>query len=115
MSGLRFRIDFFVPLDPKTGKVSVELQNKVNAIKTSILDFKNYSTKINDGKIDQEDTTKAIFHKCYHDEDPSKPCDQIKDISEWTKDSGPAIIKKQELGIWGKIKNIFGRILGRKR
>jgi len=110
MSGLRFRIDLFVPLDSKTEKVDSVLQTKIDTIKTSILDFRQYSQKINPGKEAEEDTTKAVFHKCYHDETPPKPCEADKDISEWTKDSGPVAVKIEEgtlKKVWNAIKKIF--------
>jgi hypothetical protein len=41
-----------------------------------------------------EDTDKAKFHICHHDENPTKPCEAEKDISELTAEKPTTIIKK---------------------
>ena len=49
-------------------------------IRAAIVRLKNYSSKIQEGQPNAEDTTKAKYHVCYHDEDPQHQCAPEQDI-----------------------------------
>ena len=73
MSLLRFMIDLAVeqPLPPG-------LQGQLNAIKQQIRNFQSFSSRINEGQPNEEDTTLAKQHICHHDTGES--CEPEEDI-----------------------------------
>lgn len=85
MAGLRFRLDLFIPEDPAGTmvaglKIPTALATQIPTIRTAIQKLKSFAKKINKGMDNEEMTIKAGYHKCYHDEDPVRPCDPEVDI-----------------------------------
>ena len=75
MSGTRFEIDGFIP-DP----MPQELKDRLPEIRAGIRKLMAYCVKINEGKDSEENTIKAIYYSCYHDEVPTKPCGSVQEI-----------------------------------
>jgi hypothetical protein len=73
LSYLRFTLDLAIkqPL-PQV------LQNKIPLIKEKILELKNYAEKINTGINNEENSVRAVYHICRHDE--GLPCGEEKEI-----------------------------------
>ena len=61
-------------------KIPTALANKIPAIRQAILDLKAYASKINEGQPNEEMSVKATYHKCYHNETPTKPCEAEQEI-----------------------------------
>ncbi len=77
MSYLRFIVDLAIKQPISSG-----LQAQLSAIATQILRLQSESEKINPGQIMEENSTRATYHVCHHDEHPPKPCDPEEDISK---------------------------------
>ena len=81
MAGLRFRLDLFIPED-LTGTlvagvmIPTALATRVPAIRQAIRDLKAYAVQVPTSEL----TIRAVFHKCYHDEEPPRPCEPEQDI-----------------------------------
>jgi len=75
MSGTRLQIDFFFK-DMMPRQVNEAFPQLLPAIKAA----KAKVSKINEGKDNEENTTKAIYYTCYHDEIPTKPCGLEQEI-----------------------------------
>jgi hypothetical protein len=69
MAYLRINIDmaFKMPLAPA-------VQTKLNELKALVTQGKAYAEKINAGKPEEENTVRASYHICHHDEG-DKPCE----------------------------------------
>ncbi len=85
MAGLRFQLDCYIDESP-TGtlvagvRIPTALANKIPTIRQTIRDLKAFATKINAGAANEEMTVKAVYHICYHNESPPKPCASEQDI-----------------------------------
>jgi len=66
-------IDLAIPYDEKGG-LPPALKGHLVAIEQHIKVLKGFAVKINVGKANEEDTIKAKWHKCFHDETPNTPC-----------------------------------------
>ena len=76
MAYKRYQLDlaFKLPLDPV-------LEGQLTAFEAVIRTvLRRSATKINAGLPNEEDTTYAAWHKCYHDESINKPCEPEEDI-----------------------------------
>jgi len=71
---IRFMIDLAIP--EKVFK-AIPADTKAG-VRDAIRYMKSKAVKINEGKMNEEDTTRAIWHKCYHDE--GKACAPEEDI-----------------------------------
>ena len=69
MSGTRLQIDFFFK-DMMPRQVNEAFPQLLPAIKAA----KAKASKINEGKDNEENTTKAIYYLCNHDEAVHSPC-----------------------------------------
>jgi hypothetical protein len=49
-------------------------------LRKAIQRLKSYSEIIQPGTDRQEDTTRAKYHLCHHDETPTLPCEQEQDV-----------------------------------
>ncbi|KKL97512.1 hypothetical protein LCGC14_1833740 [marine sediment metagenome] len=72
MSLRRLQLDLAVQED-KDGKLPSALEGQWTGLLNHIKAFKNASIKINKGLVNEEDTIRATYHKCFHDE--GKQCD----------------------------------------
>ena len=75
MSGTRFMIDGFIP-DP----MPQVLVDNLPEIRQRVRQLMSFCVNINEGQPNEENTTKAVYHKCYHDEDPVRACDPAQNI-----------------------------------
>lgn len=73
MSYTRIKIDLAFK-NPMSNTVKAKLQE----LKSLIKQGKAYAEKINAGKPNEENTVKAQWHVCYHDE--GKPCGEVHEI-----------------------------------
>lgn len=75
MSFLRYRIDFAFkePLKP-------QVINRLNALEQELRMLKAESVIINEGEINEEQTTKAGKHICHHDSGNKIPCEEEQEI-----------------------------------
>jgi len=89
MSLYRYNINLALPkpipnvFDTKpTSKELTWISNHtwIEIIREAILRLKAHSVIINPEKPNVEDTIKAVYHICYHDETPPKPCETPVDI-----------------------------------
>ena len=72
----RFNLDLAIP-----SNVFDSISDaKIKAFRDAIRDIKAYAVKINEGKDNEEMTVRAVFHKCYHDENANKPCEPEQEI-----------------------------------
>ena len=71
MASIRFSLDLAIPKAIYDG---IPTARKM-AYRDGIRELKALATKIG-----IENTTKAVWHKCYHDEIPIKPCEAEQDI-----------------------------------
>ena len=98
MSGYRFRFDLFIQFDPTTKDIDPELKKDILKIRDECIKLKSFSKKIvptdPTGNRPEEDTTKAVFHICYHDENPTLPCDPEQDISLLTDEKPKVKVAK---------------------
>lgn len=76
MAGIRFSLDLFIP---EVVYNAIPIAKKV-AIRDRIRELKAYAVKINEGQPNEELTVRAVFHKCYHDENPPRPCELEQEI-----------------------------------
>ena len=76
MSGIRFSLDLFIPEDVYN---AIPIATKT-AIRNRILELKAKAVVINAGAANEEITVKAVWHRCYHDESPTKPCGPEQEI-----------------------------------
>jgi hypothetical protein len=80
MAGLRFQLDLFIKETP-TGtvidgvRIPTVLASKIPTIRQAIKDLKAYASNAGN-----ESTIRAVYHKCYHDEEPTRPCEPEKEI-----------------------------------
>ena len=66
----RFSLDLAIP---QAVYDSIPTAKKID-IRDRIRELKSYAVKINEGLPYEEDTTRATWHECYHDEGlPCKP------------------------------------------
>lgn len=100
MSGYRFMFDLFIPFEKDTKDIPEDLKKDILIIRDQIVKLKEYAQKIQPtdptGNRMTEDTDKATFHVCYHNESPVKPCGEEKDISVLT-DEKPKISTMMDL------------------
>ncbi len=76
MALIRFDIQLAIPEEvyaaiPAVTKTA--FQDKIRALKA-------LAVKINAGKTNEEMTVRAVWHKCYHDENINKPCESEREI-----------------------------------
>ena len=76
MAGIRFNLDLFIE---ETVYSAIPAATKI-AIRDMIRQLKAKAIKINAGQPNEEFTVKATMHKCYHDENPTKPCGPEQEI-----------------------------------
>ena len=76
MALIRFTLDLAIPEAVYT---AIPVAKKL-AFKDTILAMKALAVKINEGAINEEMTVRAVFHKCYHDENANKPCEPEVEI-----------------------------------
>lgn len=74
MAFIRFQLDLAIP---------EEVYNKIPArTKKAFIDairaLKAFAVKINEGEVNEENTTRATLHRCRHDED--LPCEGWEEI-----------------------------------
>jgi len=87
MAGLRFMIvlDGFIP-ESSTGvevagvKIPTAFASKIPAIRAEVRSIKTFVGTMNRTLGGQELSLSAKYHICYHDEDPTKPCEPARDI-----------------------------------
>ena len=72
----RFQLDLAIP---SAVYDSIPSAKKL-AIRDRIRELKALAVTINEGKDTEEMTVKATWHKCYHDEIPTKPCEPEEEI-----------------------------------
>lgn len=77
MSVRRIRIDLAIP-ERADGTLSPSNEGKVDALFNHIITVKAISVKINPGFANEENTIKATYHICRHDE--GKACDPEVEI-----------------------------------
>ncbi len=89
MSVIRYIIDLAAPnplpailyTNPTAGELTwMSNHTWLEIIRAAIVKLKGLSSKINPGEMDEENTLKAKYHICYHDEDPISPCGPEFDI-----------------------------------
>jgi len=89
MSVYRYMIDLAVPrplpaffdTKPTPAEITwITNHTWIEIIREAVIRLKNYSSKINNGVNLEEDTTKAKYHVCHHDEVPQLPCEPEEDI-----------------------------------
>ena len=79
MASLRLEISLSIPesqtgtkilaIDGKGGIVLPKnVVDKLKVVRSTIRDFKQYARKINEGQPNEEETVRAIFRICFHDE-----------------------------------------------
>lgn len=73
MSLLRVNIDLAFPLP-----LSPAVQTKLNALKGAIVKAKAYAVKINEGRVNEEISIRAVYHICKHD--TGEPCEKEIEI-----------------------------------
>lgn len=76
MALIRFTLDLAIPAAVYEALPAATKK----AIRDRIGQLKALAVKINEGKANEEITTKAQWHRCYHDEVPAKPCEPEADI-----------------------------------
>lgn len=54
------------------------VKNKLNELKVMVKQGQVYAEKINEGLPNEENTVKASYHICYHDEPNPTPCVEIE-------------------------------------
>ena len=74
MAVIRFQLDLAIP-EKVFNKIPLA---RKRAFASEVRALKALAVRINEGKIDEEITVKAQFHKCRHDEGGS--CDAPQDI-----------------------------------
>lgn len=70
---MKYRLDITLFLDD-----SIEAEK----IRDGLVKLKKLFKTVNKG-LDNEERSSVRLHRCYHDEDPSKPCDTL---FEWESD-----------------------------
>jgi len=92
MTGLRIEISLNIPESPTgirildtDGEGGIVLPSvvvtKLQTVRSVIRDFKQYAAKINEGQVNEENTIRAIFRLCHHDEGLNHPpCEQEFEI-----------------------------------
>lgn len=59
--------------------MSNTVKNKLQELKTLAKQGKTYAKKINEGQPNEENTVRATYHVCYHDEPGNNaPCTDIE-------------------------------------
>ena len=76
MAGIRFRLDLFIP---EAVYNAIPVATKT-AIRGRIRELKAKAIKVNEGLPNEEMTVRATWHKCYHDENLNKPCEEEQEI-----------------------------------
>ena len=76
MAMIRFSLDLAIPFKVYDAVPTA----KKTAFRDAVRAIKALAAKINEGKENEEMTVKAVWHKCYHDEDPTKPCGPEQEI-----------------------------------
>lgn len=74
MSYIRLQIDLAVK-QPTSPVITAEFSELLRLIRN----FKFFSSKINPGQPNEENTLRATYHICHHDEE-GLPCESEKDI-----------------------------------
>ena len=69
----RFQIDLAVR-EP----LPAVLERAMPAIRRAIRELKSYAEKINEGQVNEELTTRAVWHRCRHD--IAQPCEPEQQI-----------------------------------
>jgi len=92
MASLRLEISLSIPESPTgtrildtDGKGGIVLPkvvvDKLKVVRSTIRDFRQYATKINEGELNEEATIRAIFRICHHDEgEGHPPCEAEQEI-----------------------------------
>jgi len=70
---MKYRLDITLFIDER---------KDVEEIRNALLKLKHLFKTINKGSRNEEKSIIRL-HKCYHDEDPSRPCEEI---SRWESD-----------------------------
>ena len=70
MSLIRIQVDLAIPVK--------EFGDVPKTIITQIRKLKGMAVKINEGKDNEEMTTKAVWHRCHHD--TGEPCEPEQEI-----------------------------------
>ena len=73
MSHLRFTLDLAIKQP-----IPQALQDKIPIIREKIRQLKAYAEKINEGKVNEEMTVRAVYHICHHDS--QEPCEEEMEI-----------------------------------
>jgi len=76
MALIRFQLDLAIP---EAVYNAIPAAKKL-AVRDTIKGLKALAVRINEGKENEEMTVKAVWHKCYHDEEPTRPCEPPKEI-----------------------------------
>lgn len=76
MALIRFNLDLAIP---ETVYNAIPTEKKL-AVRDRIRELKALAVKINEGQSNEEMTIKAVWHKCYHDENLNKPCEPEQEI-----------------------------------
>ena len=76
MALIRFQLDLAIP---EAVYNAIPVAKKL-AVRDTIRELKALAVKINAGKPNGEMTVRAVWHKCYHDEVPTKPCETEVEI-----------------------------------
>ena len=88
-------LDLFIPFDKGTKDIPEDLKRDILDIRDQIVKLQSFSQKITPTDKTafraEEDTTRAVFHVCHHDDDPVKSCEEEKDIALLT-DAKPIIL-----------------------
>ena len=89
MSGLRFNLDCYVDEDPQGKEVTISgvklklppnFVDAIPQIRDAVRKLKSFSSKINEGKDNEEMTIVAKYHVCYHQEGIKKRCGPNEEI-----------------------------------
>ena len=76
MALIRFRLDLAIP---EATYNAIPIATKA-AFRNRILAMKALAVKINEGKLEEEATVRATWHRCHHDETPPGACEPDTDI-----------------------------------
>ena len=75
MSLIRIQVDLAIPV--------AEFSDVPKSMIAQIQKLKGMAVKINEGKDNEEDTTRAVWHRCHHDIG-DKPCEPEQEIQKDT-------------------------------
>jgi len=76
MALIRFTLDLAIPEDVYN---AIPVTKKL-AIRDRIRELKALAVKINAGQLNEENTVRAVWHRCHHDDIGNIACEPEKEI-----------------------------------